>query len=138
MTPDTEARDRQYPFIPWQKKSLAKVLLYYRMTISSQLQEHWLDGSTDGARTRAICISSARGLIHSTLTETVDASKLRPWAITLNIFAASAVLALESLHTEDDFFIEIQQGLDFLERVQAQNLVAEKAIKFLKEITQHH
>ncbi|KAF5506967.1 hypothetical protein CGCA056_v013492 [Colletotrichum aenigma] len=134
----TEERDRQYPFIPWQKKSLAKVLLYYRMAISSQLQEHWLDGSTDGARTRAICMSSARGLIHSTLRETVDASKLRPWAITMNIFAASAVLALESLHTEEDFSTEIQQGLDFLERVQAQNLVAEKAVKFLKEMTQHH
>uniref|UniRef100_L2FYI6 C6 zinc finger domain-containing protein n=2 Tax=Colletotrichum fructicola (strain Nara gc5) TaxID=1213859 RepID=L2FYI6_COLFN len=134
----TEERDRQYPFIPWQKKSLAKVLLYYRMAISSQLQEHWLDGSTDGARTRAICMSSARGLIHSTLRETVDASKLRPWAITMNIFAASAVLALESLHTEEDFSTEIQQGLDFLERVQAQNLVAEKAGKFLKEMTQHH
>lgn len=78
-TPATEGRDRQYPFIPWQKKSLAKVLLYYRMAISSQLQEHWLDGSTDGARTRAICMSSARGLIHSTLTETAHASKLRPW-----------------------------------------------------------
>lgn len=75
----TQARDAQYPFIPWQKKSLAKVLLYYRMAISSQLQEHWLDGSTDGARTRAICMSSARGLIQSTLSETADASKLRPW-----------------------------------------------------------
>lgn len=78
-TEATEARDHQYPFIPWQKKSLSKVLLYYRMAISSQLQEHWLDGSTGGARTRAICMSSARGLIHSTLTETADASKLRPW-----------------------------------------------------------
>lgn len=78
-TAATGARDRQYPFIPWQKKSLAKVLLYYRMAISSQLQEHWLDGSTDGARTRAICMSSARGLIHSALTETADASKFRLW-----------------------------------------------------------
>lgn len=78
-TAATEKRDRQHPFLPWQKKSLAKVLLYYRMAVSSQLQEHWLDGSTDGARTRAICMSSARGLIHSTLTETADASKLRPW-----------------------------------------------------------
>ncbi|KAK7702191.1 hypothetical protein SLS64_009769 [Diaporthe eres] len=133
-TTATEARDHRYPFIPWQKKSLAKVLLYYRMAISSQLQDHWLDGSTGGARTRAICMSSARGLIHSTLTETADASKLRPWAITMNIFAASAALALESLHTEEDFSAEIQQGVEFLERVRAQNLVAEKAIKFLKDI----
>lgn len=79
QTAATEKRDRHHPFITWQKKSLAKVLLYYRMAVSSQLQEHWLDGSTDGARTRAICMSSARGLIHSTLTETADASKLRPW-----------------------------------------------------------
>ncbi|KAI3391241.1 hypothetical protein diail_7676 [Diaporthe ilicicola] len=137
-TAATEARNRQYPFITWQKKSLAKVLLYYRMAISSQLQEHWLDGSTDGARTRAICMSSAQGLIHSTLSETADASKLRPWAITMNIFTASAVLALESLHTEEDFSAEIQQGLEFLEGVQAQNLVAEKAIKFLKDIIQNN
>ncbi|KAL1863892.1 hypothetical protein Daus18300_008041 [Diaporthe australafricana] len=138
QTAATDKRDNQHPFIPWQKKSLAKVLLYYRMAVSSQLQEHWLDGSTDGARTRAICMSSARGLIHSTLTETADASKLRPWAITMNIFAASAVLALESLHTEEDFSAEIQQGLDFLEGVQAQNLVAEKAIRLLKDIIQNN
>lgn len=52
----------------------------------------------------------------------------------MNIFAASAVLLLESLHTEEDFSDEIQQGMDFLERVRAQNLVAEKAIKFLEGI----
>lgn len=52
----------------------------------------------------------------------------------MNIFAASAALALESLHTEEDFSAEIQQGVEFLERVRAQNLVAEKAIKFLKDI----
>lgn len=55
-------------------------------------------------------------------------------AITMNIFSASAVLALESLHTEEDFSAEIQQGLDFLKGVQAQNLVAEKAIRFLEGI----
>lgn len=54
----------------------------------------------------------------------------------MNIFAASAVLALESLHTEEDFSAEIQQGVDFLEQVQAQNLVAERAIKFLRNIIQ--
>lgn len=56
----------------------------------------------------------------------------------MNIFAASAVLALESLHTEEDFSAEIQQGLDFLEGVQAQNLVAEEAIRLLKEIIQNN
>ena len=75
----TRQRDLQYTFIPWQKKSLTEVLLYYRMAISRQLQDHWLDGSIHGARTRAICISSAQGLIHSTLAENLDASKLRPW-----------------------------------------------------------
>lgn len=59
-------------------------------------------------------------------------------AITMNIFAASAVLALESLHTEEDFSAEIQQGLEFLEGVQAQNLVAEKAVRLLKEIIRNN
>lgn len=53
-------------------------------------------------------------------------------AITMNIFSASAVLAIESSHTEEDFSAEIQQGLEFLKGVQAQNLVAKQAIKFLE------
>lgn len=59
-------------------------------------------------------------------------------AITMNIFSASAVLALESLHTEEDFSAEIQQGLGFLKGVQAQNLVAEQAIRFLEGIIQNN
>lgn len=59
-------------------------------------------------------------------------------AITMNIFSASAVLALESLHTEEDFSAEIQQGLGFLKGVQAQNLVAEKAIRCLEGIIQNN
>lgn len=57
-----------------------------------------------------------------------------PRAITINIFSASAVLALESLQTEEDFSAEIQQGLEFLKGVQAQNLVAKQAIKFLEDV----
>lgn len=59
-------------------------------------------------------------------------------AITVNIFAASVVLALESLQTEEDFSAEIQLGVDFLERVRGQNLVAEKAFKFLKDIIRNN
>lgn len=55
-------------------------------------------------------------------------------AITMNTFTASAVLALESVHTEEDFSAEIQQGLEFLKGVQAQNLVAEQAVKVLEGI----
>lgn len=55
-------------------------------------------------------------------------------AITMNTFTASAVLALESVHTEEDFSAEIHQGLGFLKGVQAQNLVAEQAIKVLEGI----
>lgn len=56
----------------------------------------------------------------------------------MNIFSASAVLALESLHTEEDFSAEIQQGLGFLKGVQAQNLVAEQAIRFLEGLIQNN
>lgn len=58
--------------------------------------------------------------------------------MTVNIFAASAVLALESLHTEEDFSAEIQLGVDFLERVRGQNLVAEKALEFLKDMIKNN
>jgi hypothetical protein len=80
-TDATRERDRQYPFILWQKESLSLVLLYYRMAISRLLQEHWLDGSVTGARTRAICMSSAQALINCTMSQTTDASKKRPWYV---------------------------------------------------------
>ncbi|KAH8897558.1 hypothetical protein GQ53DRAFT_837454 [Thozetella sp. PMI_491] len=78
-TDTTRQRDLQNPFIPWQKESLSMVLLYYRMAISRLLQVHWLDNSITGARTRAICMSSAQGLINSTLSHTSHASKMRTW-----------------------------------------------------------
>lgn len=66
--------------------------------------------------------------VDNDITKGTDFSR----AITMNIFSASAVLALESSHTEEDFSAEIQQGLEFLKGVQAQNLVAKQAIKFLE------
>ncbi|KAH6869065.1 fungal-specific transcription factor domain-containing protein [Thelonectria olida] len=78
-TESTRKRDELYIWIPWQRRSLTQVLLYYRMAIARTLQEHWLEGSLASARTRAICKSSAQALIYSTTEELLDASKLRPW-----------------------------------------------------------
>lgn len=75
-----------------------------------------------------------KSLVVSDIKESADVLR----AITMNIFSASAVLALESLHTEEDFSAEIQQGLGFLKGVQAQNLVAEQAIRFLEGIIQNN
>lgn len=74
-------RDRRLPWIPWQRNSITKALLYYRMVIGRLLQAHWLDGSISGTRTRAICISSAQGLVNTTRGESVDPSKMRPWYV---------------------------------------------------------
>ena len=78
-TDTTRERDLQYPFIPWQKESLSIVLSYYRMSIGRLLQDYWLDGSITGTRTRAICMSSAQGLINCSMSRMNDASKMRPW-----------------------------------------------------------
>lgn len=78
----SQYQDSESEFIPWQRESLSLVFLYHRMAISRLLQEQWLDGSITGTRTRAICMSSARGLINCTL-QMKDFSKLRPWYVFL-------------------------------------------------------
>lgn len=78
-TDATKERDRRYPFILWQKENLSKILLYYRMAISRLSNEHGRDGSVMVARARAICLSSAKGLVNCTLSHATESSKARPW-----------------------------------------------------------
>lgn len=80
-TPATLERDAANPWIPWQKKSLTMVLLYHRIAINRILQTHWLEGSTNYARARSICLSSAVAILNSATTDAAptDISRMRPW-----------------------------------------------------------
>jgi hypothetical protein len=75
----TIERDAQQPWIKWQRQNLAIVFLYYRIAINRVLQQHWLQGSPNKARVRAICLSSAQAIIRSIVAKELDASKFRQW-----------------------------------------------------------
>jgi hypothetical protein len=67
------------PWIPNQRTSLAMVLLYYRIAINRILQTYWLEGSTNFARARSICLSSAIGVIRSAISGDITFRRLRSW-----------------------------------------------------------
>jgi hypothetical protein len=67
------------PWIPNQRTSLAMVLLYYRLAINRILQTYWLEGSTNFARARSICLSSAIGVIRSATSGDITFRRLRSW-----------------------------------------------------------
>ncbi|KAK7427779.1 hypothetical protein QQZ08_005717 [Neonectria magnoliae] len=127
-------RDRLLPWIPWQRISITKALLYYRMVIGRLLQAHWLDGSIGGTRTRAICISSAQGLINTTRGESMDPSKMRPWAVVVPIYAAVITLSLESSISDTDYDKEVQQGLDFLRLIEPHNSISTYSIQTIERL----
>jgi hypothetical protein len=67
------------PWIATQRTSLAMVLLYYRLAINRILQTYWLEGSTNFARARSVCLSSAVGVIRSATSGDVTFRRLRSW-----------------------------------------------------------
>jgi hypothetical protein len=67
------------PWIATQRTSLAMVLLYYRLAINRVLQTYWLEGSTNFARARSVCLSSAVGVICSATSGDVTFRRLRSW-----------------------------------------------------------
>jgi hypothetical protein len=71
--------EQQLPWIPIQQKSLVIVLLYYRLAINRILQNHWLEGSTNFARSRSVCLSSAVGLIRFAASGNGQFNRLRSW-----------------------------------------------------------
>lgn len=75
----TRERDRQQPWIRNQKTSLAMIILYYRLAINRILQCYWLEGSTHYARSRAVSLSSAMGVLTSVFSESTDFRRLRSW-----------------------------------------------------------
>ncbi|KAK7537346.1 uncharacterized protein J3D65DRAFT_377480 [Phyllosticta citribraziliensis] len=135
-TPATRERDRQFPWIPWQRKSLAMILLYYRIAINRVLQSHWLEGSTNYARARSICLSSAVAITHSASTNTENFSKLRPWGHAMLVFSATVTLALEVQggNTLSSYSESIAQGKEFLAQVESQNEVAKQALRVLNDL----
>ncbi|CAO2658334.1 Nn.00g060570.m01.CDS01 [Neocucurbitaria sp. VM-36] len=80
-TPETRNRDSNQPWIPYQKLSLAMVILYYRLAINRILQSHWLEGSTDYTRARSVCLSSAMGIVNSAVTRSTSSSRMRSWSV---------------------------------------------------------
>jgi hypothetical protein len=75
----TEDIEHVLPWIPNQRTSLAMVLLYYRIAINRILQTYWLEGSTNFARARSICLSSAIGVIRSATSGDFTFRRLRSW-----------------------------------------------------------
>lgn len=67
------------PWMLWQSQSLAMVFLYYRIAINRVLQQHWLQGSPNQARVRAICLSSAQAIVRAIVNGKLDTSKFRSW-----------------------------------------------------------
>jgi hypothetical protein len=78
-TKEQQELERRLPWIATQRTSLVMVLLYYRLAINRVLQTYWLEGSTNFARARSVCLSSAIGLIHSATSGDVTFRRLRSW-----------------------------------------------------------
>ncbi|KAK8234198.1 hypothetical protein HDK77DRAFT_307169 [Phyllosticta capitalensis] len=132
-TPATLQRDERFPWIPWQKKSLTMILLYYRIAINRVLQSHWLEGSTNYARARSICLSSAVAIAGAS-TNTANFSRMRPWGHAMLVFSATVTLALEVQGGTSDYSESIAQGKEFLRQVESQNKFARQALQILNDL----
>lgn len=75
----TNRRDTTYPWIAWQRVYLTLVLLYYRMVINRTLQSSWLIDQDKYGGPRAICLSSARGILLIQREWTIPLTKRRQW-----------------------------------------------------------
>ena len=67
------------PWMSWQRGNLCVVLLYYRIVINRVLQDQWIHDPVTFARTRSICLSSARGIIKMTKAYAQPTARHRPW-----------------------------------------------------------
>ncbi|KAF2710051.1 hypothetical protein K504DRAFT_476151 [Pleomassaria siparia CBS 279.74] len=132
-----QEKQRQWPWIATQRTSLVMVLLYYRLAINRILQAYWLEGSTNYARARSICLSSAIGVINSAVSGHSSFTRLRSWDFAMIIFSATVTLALEVRKGENpdpQFTDAIIQSDRLLERVQSQNKLAREALSILHEL----
>lgn len=78
-TSDQPEFESRFPWISTQRTSLAMVLLYYRLAINRILQGYWLEGSTNFARARSVCLSSATHIIRSANSAAETFNRLRSW-----------------------------------------------------------
>ncbi|CAI6338070.1 unnamed protein product [Periconia digitata] len=128
--------ESQFPWIATQRTSLAMVLLYYRLAINRILQGYWLEGSTNFARARSVCLFSAIHIIRSADSGAETFNRLRSWDFAMFIFSATVTIALEVQRTEtpDPQCLEaIAQGKQLLGKVQFQNKLAREALSILQE-----
>ncbi|KAF2031075.1 hypothetical protein EK21DRAFT_100012 [Setomelanomma holmii] len=122
--------ERLLPWIATQRTSLAIVLLYYRLAINRVLQTYWLEGLTNFARARSVCLSSAT-------SGNVTFRRLRSWDFAMVTFSATVTLALEVRRTSEpdsDLVQAIDASEKILERVQCDNKLARDALSILHKL----
>jgi hypothetical protein len=78
-TPQTELRDKEKPWIPWQQFSITLVLLYHRLSINRPLQHEWLKNPGIYNGQRAICLDSAKAIIDITSKWDHPIARRRQW-----------------------------------------------------------
>lgn len=126
-----------HPWLPTQCTSLAIVLLYYRLAINRILQTYWLEGSTNFARARSVCLSSAIGVIRAATAGDATFRRLRSWDFAMVTFSATITLALE-VRREGEVDAQLVQAIRESERalggVRVENVVAREAVGILAEL----
>ncbi|TVY52882.1 putative transcription factor lepB, partial [Lachnellula cervina] len=132
VTPDIEK-----PWIQWQRINISLILLYYRIAVNRVLQNQWVQDPTTFARTRAICLDSARGIISLASTCTDSLARHRPWATSLHLFSAAIILGVEARFHADEskqqYVQDIQFCVKFLNGVKDQSIIATHAVQILEQ-----
>ncbi|KAK0101096.1 hypothetical protein ONS95_012920 [Cadophora gregata] len=125
------------PWMCWQRGNLCVVLLYYRIVINRVLQDQWIHDPATFARTRSICLSSARGIIKMTKAYTQPIARHRPWPTSFHLFSAAIVLLVEvRFHpgdAHDHYMSDIKSCVAFLDEIKDQSTVASRAAEILRE-----
>lgn len=80
------AVEKHKPWIAWQRLNLSLSLLYYRIVINRVLQDQWVQDPETFARTRAICLSSAQGIISLSAHFDPSLARHRPWYLSPGTF----------------------------------------------------
>ena len=73
-----QERDAMFPWIPWQKKGISIILLYYRMVVH-RVHLNATETSRDSARGSLICLDSAHAILDAVLNEPVIRARPNIW-----------------------------------------------------------
>ncbi|KAE9972500.1 hypothetical protein EG327_009483 [Venturia inaequalis] len=135
-THEALADEKHSPWIAWQRLNLSLSLLYYRIVINRVLQDQWFQDPETFARTRAICLSSAQGIISLSAQFDPSLARHRPWSTTVLLFSAGIILAVEArFHASDEqgrYSKEIERCVQFLHGVKNQSVIAARAVAILE------